>query len=924
MDLDVHVSDKQFRKVIYALTRLMVHPLSKDNLVKAFDVIDSVYSISKLSINTSVRLCLVLSGLTTCLLCENGSKRFYYLVLFLYRSILDKKTHDIILRFIYYANNIEYQHHDSIDTLKRILIVTYNMKVVNNDKQNDNEQIEHDTESLINLIRENTCKKSVIMTSLFLFEMEYRTDAANIDWMISSIDESLNVQNIKKYPHSIRILPILFAGTIRLSQTLDCNYPFMKCILSIVCSVLSCTNKLIDCESIRHDAPSLGDISRYDDIEYRRLYAHHYGNIDQLVGRLNDYRTITKHIFKCINIIHTSINTDNIVKDDSNCIKNAITIPSMSTYFETSESVFTNLFGSSIVFYTQTPNSISPIITNTFFCELSTTIDNNARKHKTFLIKGPINYTKTDHFENLITKLNYYINNFKISYHIKHVPFIPFFQFINVDVNNFFTDNDIKYPDVTEKALSISNPDMLMLSECISKSKSNLWMIIDDPLFDYRNHNWNVTFNDNFSKTVPVKYIVPSTIDSFFLNRDKKISLVYLYDKMINDPYTKEENAIKSLFIALLFKACIGVNNESIFEDTFVYLEKDNTDPSILTTTYQRFDQPRFASYYNTDRKNIRSSFGRYGDRKYHAYKYNVKLNMPLTTFKQKEIDFFFKEFKEIYEPIIKEIYTSISTNLELTIEHRFSNSLRKKIKDIKGYKERSKEYTYSLNPVIDQCANELFPLVGFMQYSISKVLNIDPNVYGVDIIDTYKYMRKFHSDRYRDNLSIITNWMWSYIHKTSLLTSYEENEFTPHYVHRPQTVELPISIDFVRGWIYQEGNMEYLVKTLGIWQSMTKLEIKRLSSAEKDLNDKLYPDKKWLSQTWLPEVKRAQEMNQQMYENALKGDLWDFCEFHFGRHFIRLFLDRIRSTIHFISKCYKKHPSIMKVHKKPQFIQTN
>ena len=166
---------------------------------------------------------------------------------------------------------------------------------------------------------------------------------------------------------------------------------------------------------------------------------------------------------------------------------------------------------------------------------------------------------------------------------------------------------------------------------------------------------------------------------------------------------------------------------------------------------------------------------------------------------------------------------------------------------------------------------------------------------------------------------------MWSFVNKTSVLTSYEDNEFTANYIQRSSTIQFPLSIDFVKGWINQPGNIQLVISNLERWITITKMEMERVSSTEfKEMNkSNLYPDQDWLSQEWLVEVCKAQEMNKKMYENALNGDMWDFCEFHFGKHFIRLFLERMQHAIHFVSKKYRKHSDMIKTHKKPNFINS-
>jgi hypothetical protein len=922
MDLEVNLTGKRLKKAIYALIRLMITSSHQQDLVDSFDTIDSVYHLSKLNINSSIQLCMTLASMTTCLMCETGSRRFYYLILFLYRNILDKKTHDIILRFIYYANNIEYRHHDSMTTLKNMLLISYHIKVVYDQSCKEKTPIwfnytsKKEILSFIRTIRENVCKGSIITVALLLFKTIYGNPSLNIDWIITTIDESLNIQNIKKYPQNIRILPILFAGTMRLSQSFEFNDPFIIFILSIACAIISCVNNLSDCEEFGGNV-SLKQLSRYDNIDYNRFYANDYGNIDGMINSLSDYRNIIKRTFKCSNNIHTTIAIVQKQYEQSNDPNDTI-VPSINAYFEASERTLNNIFGGSIVWYTASPHEISPLMQNSFFCELTTNIDDNAKSGKSFLVKGPINYGKDNPQQTMALKLNYYINNFKVMYHIKHIPYIPFFQFINVNLDRPLIIDHF-YSNVIEKSLSMTNEDYLVLSECEKQSRSNMWMITEDPLSDYRLHHWNLTFNNNFTSTVPIKYIEPSSFESF-KTKDGSVTLKDIYSCMINNEFTVEEKIFKKLFVISLFKACIGVENESIFEDTFLYLDNENHKFKINTTIYKRFGQPRYASYYCKERIDVTKKIISHTTNM-KMKKNRIRLPIPLTTFKQREIDFFFKEFSDIYEPIIIEMQQSIAINTDLMVENRIQPPLRKKINSMKQYAIKSGEYMYSMNTSFTPFKDDFYFLTGFMQYPISKILGIDPNVYGIDILSSYEYMKHFNMMKINDHWAIFENWMWSFANKTSILLRYEENEFTKNYVKKPSTIRFPFSIDFIKGWVNRPGNVELIIKNIEKWITVIKLEIEHVSSREfNEINKKkLYPDKNTLL-AWLSEVCKSFEMNKKMYENALEGDLWDFCEFHFGKNFIRLFLDRIRHSIQMISKKYKLHPLNMKVYKKPKF----
>ncbi len=902
-------------KVVRCLINLIDNPPKNDNaLIDAFSKIDEDDIISSMSPNAAIQLCLSVLCMTTCVLCSRGSRRFYTLVLFLYRNIVDQTVDDIVLRFIHYAiHTSSVEQCSNTRQMRNILLIILHIKIVFQRCCDTNRPIwfnhtsTQEVLAFIKSIRLGVCRRSIVTVSMLLFRMIYENPSLDIDWIIMTVDEASNIQNVKKYDMDMRILPILFAGVIRLSQSLIHDDPFIACVLSITCAMISCLHHLIDCNS---DLVCLDDISKYDNIDYLSEDANVPGAIDGVVNSISDKNEIIYHIFRNIFFITNAFeNTQKecervrrFIKQKPLVLTKAIpieqTVVSKKHQFS---------FGGNIVFLTDDPTNIHRTKTITFFSVLMCDIDATMKKGQTCLGYGPLvkvdeSSSNTTKIRDLNIRVNVFVNDVKVTYQMNNLPIIPFISRVTMKNERTKRVNVSKTrPNRLEFIMANIDNAKRIISAHTTNEKTSDWLVTSDPFDDYRRRNWDISFN--FNQNVAIRYIDLNKTHTLCFNGSKMVSLKALRFSAVMDRSKKALNVMQSLYFTLIYKAAFGINVEYPFSDLCIIDSIDDVKPHLLGSIHDSFSQPRYPPYHYDKRINLLTFFA--DDEKKTVRWLRTNITKNFSTFRQNEIDRFFKKWNDIIEPIIKELYNK-AVNTQDFKYSRVTKAHKKKLKSKSYNKYNVEDLMFSINTLY-QYNTGMTTLTGSLHYMASMVLGIDSNVYGIDIVEIFSFMIDFRYDKKETFVKIYDQWLWSLANKTPILANYDENRFSPNYPTRPPHVIIPVGIDFAKGWIMRKGNMQLMIDTLERWIEIIAAEIERVSALPHDHKDSRYhPSHTWLANKYLPEVLNAHIMLKRMYEKAIDGDMWDFCEFHFGKFFLRRYIDSFKHSIRSAFKLWR------------------
>jgi len=908
------LSGKRFKKLVYALSRMLYSPTDDETEFYAtFDHLKKTHQIDDIPINISPQLCLALATMTTCVLCKKGSRRFYHLVLFLYRNILNESLDDIVLRFIRFAASLEDCGHPTTKTLRHVLLVLEHVKVIYNHHIATRQQLEKhesnkNTISFVKSIRLGVCQQSLVSVAMLLFRMMYENPACDVDWIILATNEAITIQNVKKYDETMRILPIIFAGTIRLCQTISHDDPFILYMLSIGCATICCINTLFDCT--KSNDVSIEFLSRYDMVRSMSVYK----SIDSFVNDLSDNRMIIKYIFRNVHIIRDLFKRLKIQTHLLSFQKPQPMITSMPNNILLNTTIYPFLFEGNIVFMQSFLPKMKHGSEFSFFCQLGLTIENNAKKGQTCFVYGPITKRTLSNSLHSI-RMNIFINDMKNKYHMDGVSSIPFLRCVNIRPKptvDSTSRTKYDYPQWSDFVLG-SIQDGINIISMHQKNKVTQWLIASDFLDDYRLQPWNISIRDEMNKPYAYRMLNIRNGRIAYLDGDQEIPLRKIAFLGIIKRCPKYLYIIELIYTYLIYKNAFGVKTDNNMKD-FIIVNR-NGIPCMIIRPHSGFSQPRYPPYHFNRRINLNND-----TQKVH---YLPPLTRELKTFKQNELDHFFKFYQDDFLPFIKKIYDAMNDGNKIKLERIPSVLLKAILKRKTKMATHRKAFEYSINYLIGK-DNDNFDILGSVTYATSIVLGLDPNVYGIDIIDCGYMLNELDVYDGEATVSIADKWIWSIVNKTSVLSSYDENEFTSSYVERPDNMIVHIGLDFAKGWIFRKNNFQKMIDRIDQWIQIASAELSHVSSPSfNDSAHSSYPKQHWLSTKYLPEVINAQIMLKKMYEKALTGDYWDFCEFHFGKYFIRLFINKICSAIRHADAMWQETRDV-KIRRKTPRIRTD
>jgi len=651
----------------------------------------------------------------------------------------------------------------------------------------------------------------------------------------------------------------------------------------------------------------------------------HFSNRVDLNNVSRQYNTNTNLILSQHKCVDSQLKKKNKVfgqitdKSDTICDK----IPSLSIFFDNVKMKYQNLLCSQVVYYKTNDESFESG-KHHFFAELSLNIDHNIRSGSTVLIYGPLSMSHSP-MKSIITRnqmkddgvlaLNYYINHIKIKYDFQHIDYIPFFNFLNIDLNGFIHNqaHDHKNPRKIDKLMSLDD-ESLHLFDYFNVNQdlgSKYWLVMNDPFNDYRLHPWHMEcISDIHSSYV---YHCIQKGDKFVFRNGKPVEFeaISFFKEYISKRSYISSEFMKKLYFICIFKALFGIDTPFTLIDFFIHIDDKSQKITFSLMPHVKFSNPRYAPY-NFRKRAVLPAFydPKVRKRRFLLTKFVKEIHID---HRQQQKDFFFDNFNNKTLPVIRNLYLFMFDKTQKAWKSKLPEDLKKSINALYKYPYKKEDHPPLEFSAIDPQNHDFKAIFGCMTYFTSKLLTLDPNIYGVDPYFAY-YMELGHlTNNFTPSMKILKKWLRSIAQNTSVLIENELNTNCSQYGSNKKSQVVKLSIHHFKGWFCDPDNIKTIVPTLEKWMQNLKNEEFYLNYVITNQSSGLYnylynPDPKWLRSHWLHEVIIAHEQTINTYKSLMQGDLWNFCEFLFGRDFMLNYLSYMN---HCVAMVIRRHSSI-------------
>ena len=892
-------------------------------------------------LNIQIQLSLCILSLYSCFFCRHGSEINHRLMGMMNHDINSGSSGELLVNFIITLK--KFLPESRCRNLKKYLIILYYIQIIeiynsNRGRNIDfNYQSAYHTKKFVQNLKNEICVESILKTAQFLIFLAENYNTHDINWMITSIDESLTMGIITKYDLSLRMTPILFSVLGVYSQSQDYHFPFISIISMISCAIICSKNKFLSDAKCMASKFKLTFLSYHDNVFFGKMQMYFNSNFDK------KYKTLYENIIKLNSkrLSNESLidlffeESDKLselyiqIHQESQSIFKPVLKPNPIVFHDDHHIMcYENLFSGPFVYVKSKRESGELCSFPSFLCKLNEDIDIYARRECNILAEGPIFFKESDRMKKHMTqwvedsyfKLNYYVDYLKYLYRFKHIDSFDFVKIVKIRMTKKHfqkhgDDHDENYSDF-DRHLDLSNVlsasskeyDYTDFISSNVESREFDFYIRSDPFGDYRLKSWNFDMINVKNRSIPYWEIKINDISN---------EIKYLFKIFISFMHGEPlfDKLFKKLYLYFLFKAIFGIRHNAfsgIFAlvDFNIEFDKKNNNVKVFPYPNKKFSHPRFPPYDYPKRESYNLSF-----KTMEELKHIPKMRFTLTP-REKRLTFFWKNFNDHTLPVIKEIFQFL--NDRKTKYEDFSPSITKNIESLYILNaNNSVNYRFSIYESTVKAKHQL-TILGTFTYVISKMLGLDTNIFGIDIDFLRKYIDVESEQRKSKNidfLDIYEIWSWSIVNKTTMLHEFEENEFSKDYYNFDLMVKFPcqLSIRFFKGWLFQSpDNINRVLKTLTAWKRSFIKEKKRISTIDPEEQleqpeNKYIPNVTWLSQMFWPHLMIGINNLIKMYENVKNGDYWDFCEFHYGYNFLQIFLSYMNELIVSFFKYYRK-----------------
>lgn len=941
--LDRHYLTENVIKDLFAtiLISMDSETYSEENFVDDMERFMYNYGIQEtLPLNLQIQISIGILSFYSCFFCSSGSLVIYELMELMVTDIRSCHSKDFLIDFVITLK--QKLPSKSCKNIKKYLIILYYVEIYelyyySKDKSFDvNLNSTVSLKAFINKIKNEICLESVITIVFLLIVVSETFRNSDINWIITCIDECIIMDNISKYNIGIKAFPLFFSVLNIYAESQTFHYSFLSVISLISCAIicskssffseLKCINFKLELQYLsRYDIIYFLNIKKYFEKHQEEKFFRLKKEIDTISEQNEDLRSLIYRFFrKCDHICDKLI----ISYFDGKAKKNIPDRRIIQNHHDDHDVIiYDNIFSGTFVYLNNIKDHVrfSPIFT--FVCEINTDIGEFFQKDDTVLIKGPLFFeqirkTRKNSFgwaNESFFKLNYYIECLKSFYFLKYVKNIKPPQIVRIKNTNVIRQ---KYHDhhneknirvdrhIRKNQNMIKTSDnynfMFLLSEKVNFDHCD-FLVCSDPFDDYRKKPWSFDVITLLNHTIPFyKMKVEENVSS-------ADNLFFMYKKFILSDQTSA-NVFKKIYIYLIFQALFGIKHikykDCSIVDFNLIIDKKTKKINIQSSFDSKFSELRYPVYFEKNRKRLALNFS-HVDAPFCKLKPSFK---EVSFEKRKEV--FEKEFHETIIPLINEIYD-------------FLENAKEKIDPVPGYLERkikrlniknmySPKYRQFSLASFDSNSIQNYTIIGTLSFAVSKILNLDSNIFGVDILFLKKYMQynsisiKKKRNVYFQDLFFL--WAQSIAKNTSFFPDFEFNSFAENYDFsfiETKRILPPISI--FKGWIFQSpNNIEKMKKAIIHWRKafiFEKKEMNKFNDSKKELNYNIayIPETSWIENDFLPQIIVGTNNYLKMYQELEQKKYLNFCEFHFGYDFLQSYLFSLKYVILKFYKDYKK-----------------
>lgn len=926
---------------------------SNEDIINKYKRLNTILKIDQLPINIQIQIAICLTCVTSCSLCLEGSRRLFFLLWFIHNNITNSIMDDFLVRYIILSKSEQYKHDIDRNNIMNYLCISHHILYYVNFKIDKEKNLPIDIKSqsqvldAVKKLQKYITYGSIIKTSSILFYLLNKKEIGDVHWINTCVNEATIIGKTQKYDVSIRFLPLVFSACISQSYDIDNNFPFLNLIFSITCSLMCCNHEYTNCKT----SLKFSNFSHYDVVFMKKIdrfvrfskYRSTYKLILSLINDcqyfddinfndvLNQYNSTMNMILEQHKTIDIQLKRKNrifrlMVKED---VEKEPEIPSLSIFFDNVNIQYKNLINNQIVYYNIRFNESSEIEKHHFFAELSLDIDHNIKRGDTVLIYGPLSMshlpmrtiiTRNQMKDDGVLALNYYINNLKMKYDFLNIDYIPFFNFLNIDLSNFVDihqcnkEMTTRDPRKLDRLMSLDE-NKFHLFDYFSRNQdigNKFWLVMNDPFHDYRLHPWSLNHMSNLNNSYVYHCINKN--DKFVFRNGKLIDFetISFFKDYISTRSNISSVFMKKFYFMCIFKALFGIDSHNSLIDFFIHIDDKSQQIDFSIMPHIKFSSPRYAPYNFRKRNVLPPHYDPKNKKnKYLMTKFVKDIRNDIRT---QQKTFFFDNFTKKTMLVIQDLYKFISDKEKKAWKTAIPGDIRKNINALYKYNTRNEEHSQFEFSMIDPHNLDYKAVFGCMTYFVSKLLGLDPNIYGFDPYFAYYIELGRNQKTLKPSMKILKKWVRSIAQNTSVLIENELNDNCIHYGKNKKSQVVYLTIHHFKGWFCDKDNVKTIAPTIEKWLLNLRNEEKFLDYVTNNQSQRLYnylynPDPKWLKTHWLPEVINAHIQTIRTFEAvANNGDMWNFCEFLFGRDFILNYLSYINNCL---SMFIKRHENV-------------
>lgn len=639
-----------------------------------------------------------------------------------------------------------------------------------------------------------------------------------------------------------------------------------------------------------------------------------------------------------------------------------------------------------------------------FFCELLKDVVPTSGSHKggvirkgsTVLVRGPFyrnidsGYVQTRSLFAGARQMAY-LNDFKLRSKLDGVDAMTFCFMVRSSMpknssettkTDMFIDNlmgiedewkdrrpNLAYPDLLVESLRVSavhTTGFMDSTTCRRDPDGSLplWLVMNDITGDYRRWSWKLRFDvPRTSRTVSVEKMRRQICRAenhlpvhavYELDMDKSMDRiadichpnVWMVGRRSARGCSEADILSEKLMNAMLFRSIFGVcrlvSSKDIFSTCYNGMITSSSSSTPESRVIMPFDfvftQPRYPEFDPAKRMTLLRTV---------SFRENVLFrNRGICRSREERKRLVLRDLEETTLPVARYICKYYRTPMSgatarvtssLDVDGLFAKlnaSVISGCKDFGGNRKYCSMFNGPGAPTM------WWPIIGNLFFMASKVLGLDPLIFGVDPDGGHLCQQRDNTSGVRTGrrLGIDIRFflyarsltegieMWNSADATEETGDSQIDIFRNYYSIKSRESFDGYDPMIDVGWLAKVGNMQKIIARLTSWKRALRNERRTMRKALCDTETKtrkrarvhqvdtdLYPIPEWVEGIWLPEIEKACDASIRAFKNALeKDDWWDVLEFVHGKNAIERYIIQVNK--HLI-RCYKRIARIREKH---------